>query len=378
MQPKVGLDELLVQSIPEIMRRWELRALEEVPSTHGHRSLILRNSLPQLIQSLGILLSRRGRTDVQIGLDAADLMRSSKEHGRSRANIPAYVLSQVIKEYVILREVIIQVLEQVVKHRRGIMSLADRELITSVIEEAIGVAATEFSLALSEVQDQFMLSIAHDLKSPMAAIKMGAEIISTDPRSEVSVPLADRMHAAVERMSEMLEELHDTSRLKSGHGLSIPLSECDLSGIVSDAVFDLRLVFGNCFDIRSGGPVVGSWNPQYLRRLVENLLNNAAKYRQPGSRVTITLSDRGQSALLQVQNLGEPISEADQLQLFNPMRRAKPAGVGHGWGLGLPFVKGIADAFGGTIRVESNQAQGTLFTVNLPLRNPASALPKAS
>lgn len=374
MSPRQTCADALQKHSQDIMSRWESRTLKEVSAAYGQTSLVLRNALPDLLNSLQILLSSEQRTPIQIGIDAANLLESSKEHGRGRADIPTYVLSQVILEYQILRQTVFQVLEE-----QCDLSVQDRELLTSAIEEAVNGAATEFSLVLRELQDQFMLSIAHDLKNPITATQTGAELILHAPRSAMTVPLAENMIKSMKKMSEMVESFHDRSRLQAGRGLVLPLSDCDIHAILHEVVEDLTLVHGNCFVLRSEGAIHGQWNAEYLRRLIENIVNNAVKYRAPGSLVTLTLQTREANAELTVHNRGESISLSDQAQLFTSERWKRSGRTPKGWGLGLSLAKGIVDALGGTIRVESHDSTGTTFTVILPQQSKASAPePKAA
>jgi len=324
-----------------------------------------------------ILLGQQDRTEIQIGIDAADLLKISKEHGRGRAGMPAYIMSQVITEYQILREVIFRFLEE-----HQCLTLLEREMMTSLIEDAVNVAATEFALVIRELQDQFMLSVAHDLKSPVSAVKVGAELIRSHADAQIAVPLADKMIVAMKRMTDMIEELHDKSRVAQGRALVLSRSECDLDAIIRDVASDMSLVFGDFFVVVSNGSLRGLWNPEYLRRLMENLVSNAAKFREPGTSVTLTLSHYEEDAVIEVHNLGEPISPSEQAGLFKLAGRvADPkilARSQKGWGLGLVLVKAVVDALDGSVGVESTPGKGTTFTVRLPVRmEPAQGARKA-
>ena len=244
--------DVLSQNIPEIMTRWENRAVEEVSATFGHPSLLLRDSLPNLLRSLAILVSKKDRTQVQVELDAAELLKSSKEHGRGRAEMPTYLMSQMIFEYQILRQILFQFLEE-----NSAFSVADREILTSSIEEAVNVAATEFALVIREIQDQFMLALAHDLKTPITATMAGADLIRRSPKSNATLPLAERMMQSMTRMTDMIEDVYDISRIEAGYKLTFPISDCDIEAILNDVVAEMKLVYGDYFVYGLGG--VDAW-----------------------------------------------------------------------------------------------------------------------
>ncbi len=359
--PSETLSDLLARMIPEVMNRWEGRAKETISATFGRTSLVLRNALPQFLGSIVILLSTHKRTALQIDIDAADVIASAKEHGRGRAGMIAYIMSQVITEYHLLRGIVFEVLEEV----QG-MSNDDRDIILAAFESATNTAATEFALALSEAQEQFLLSIAHDLRTPIAAAHAGADLILRSKRPEVSTVVAEKVKSQMQKMTEMIEGILDTSRIRAGEELKFPLEECDVEAIVRGVIGDLKLIYGDWFVLASEGPVLGIWNTEYLRRMIENLAVNAVKYRAPETPVTITLFQAQESATLEIHNLGNPISPENQGELFKPFRRIKTAEDRKGWGLGLALVKGIVDAFGGSVSVESTAEKGTTFTVTLP------------
>jgi signal transduction histidine kinase len=100
--------------------------------------------------------------------------------------------------------------------------------------------------------------------------------------------------------------------------------------------------------------------------MIENLAVNAVKYRAPETPVTITLCQAQESATLEVHNLGNPISPENQGELFKSFRRIKTVEDRKGWGLGLTLVKGIVDALGGSVALQSTKMSGTTFTVVLP------------
>ncbi len=356
-----AVSDLLSRLIPVIMDRWEGRAKSKIAATFGRTSLVIRNALPQLLGSIVTLLSSRDRAGLQVDIDAAEIIASAKEHGRGRAGMIAYVMSQVITEYQLLRQAVFEVLEE-----KQTISIADRDIILSAFESATNTAATEFALALSEAQEQFLLSIAHDLRTPITAARAGAELILRSKRPDVATVVAEKVINQTKKMTEMIEGILDTSRIRAGEDLRFPLEECDLEGIVRGVLSDLKLIYGDWFVLASEGPVLGAWNAEYLRRMIENLAVNAVKFRAPETPVTITVYQAQEIATIEVHNMGNPISTENQRELFKPFRRVKSTEDRKGWGLGLALVKGIVDSLGGSVSVESTAEKGTTFTVALP------------
>ena len=114
--------------------------------------------------------------------------------------------------------------------------------------------------------------------------------------------------------------------------------------------------------------LLGQWSHDGVQRILENLCNNALKYGAENAEVTVTLEELEEGALLSVNNKGPVISPEDQITLFEPHTRTSSAieSKKQGWGLGLTLVKGLTESHGGSVRVESNERQGTTFVVYLP------------
>jgi signal transduction histidine kinase len=115
--------------------------------------------------------------------------------------------------------------------------------------------------------------------------------------------------------------------------------------------------------------VTGCWNQSGIRRVLENLVNNAVKYGSHARPIRISLLKKSHHIQLRVHNEGPPIPEGEQSKLFHPFQRTVSAQAGpkKGWGLGLTLVKGIAEAHGGRVELKSDYNSGTTFSVLLPI-----------
>lgn len=118
-------------------------------------------------------------------------------------------------------------------------------------------------------------------------------------------------------------------------------------------------------------PVRGVWCRKSMRRALENLVNNAAKYGD-GDAVDIIAAGRHGHLHLSVHNFGAPIPTEQQSRIFEYFTRDVAAAASIGWGLGLPFVKRVAESHGGAVKVESSQTAGTTFLIEIPVDSQAS------
>lgn len=221
-----------------------------------------------------------------------------------------------------------------------------------------------------ELRERFVAILAHDLRGPLSAAKMNAELLVLYPEQlDQRRELAVKIDRNIERTDRMIRDLLDANRVRAGEKLPLRIDECNLAG-VSQQVFDeLVATFGERFSLMTEDRVVGFWSCEELRRALWNLGSNAVKYGATDTTITIRVRRSAQGALVSVHNWGPPISADEQMDLFRPFSRTQAAQEGgqKGWGLGLTLVHGCADAHGGHVVVESTKETGTTFTIELPL-----------
>jgi signal transduction histidine kinase len=221
-----------------------------------------------------------------------------------------------------------------------------------------------------ELRERFVSTLAHDLRTPLTATKMSAQLLIRHVDDPVRLQkLAGRIADNIDRADQMILDLLDASRIKAGQKLSLEVERCDLNEVARQTLEELSSIHGDRFVLQAPSSLEGFWSCSGVRRILENLCSNGVKYGAPHHPVTVSLEREEGQVQLQVHNEGAPIPESELPNLFEPFRRSSAARASQqrGWGLGLTLVKGIAEAHGGTVSVRSSQAQGTVFTVTLPL-----------
>jgi signal transduction histidine kinase len=356
--------ELLKLRSEKIMKNWEARANAEVLPAFQLESLALRDSLPELLNQIVDALSTTiDRTEARKRWDRKESLRIGQKHGRERAISHTYTMDQMIFEYRILREVICDVMEE-----DQVLLPVSREVIVCAIEQAVNDAATQFSETLKMVQERIASSLTHDLRGPITAAKLCAELIVRRPEDgKLVLSTATKISKSMERLDFMISELLDASMIRSGQTLTLKIEECNLFAILKDCADELNLIYHDRFIVEATPNVIGFWSKGALHRIIDNLATNAVKYGSPDSPITITLQQDQSKVVITVHNEGSPISKEDQSILFKEFRRAKSAETQTGWGLGLTVVKGLTEAHQGRVRVESTEEKGTSFIVELPV-----------
>lgn len=365
---RVATAELLNKNKEEIMNLWFDRTMKEIKASSFQKNLALRNSLPDFLSHLASTLSQTiDRSDARKKADKEKSSALGKKHGKERARSIHYTIDQLIFEYHILRQVIFDVIEKVTP-----LDPVDREVIISSIEQAVNDAATEFSDTLRDIQEKLSHTLAHDLRGPLTTIKTSAQLILRRPDDvDGNIAKSGRICNSVDRLDKMIRDLLDASRLRAGEELLFEFEECDLDWIIRQVGDEVNFTSNDKVVIQSRGQCLGNWNPDALRRIVENLISNAIKYGSEKTKISVTLEQDDKSARLTVHNEGKPIPEEEMVILFQQYKRLRSQeSLKTGWGIGLTVVEGLVDAHHGSIKVDSAEGKGTSFIISLP-KNPS-------
>ncbi len=239
----------------------------------------------------------------------------------------------------------------------------EREALTREVVETSALRRSD------EIKTAVLRSVSHDLRSPLTAIVAAGEALSSPSlEAQDRVELADTIAHESRRLARLVDQLIDLARLEAG--AAEPREDwTSLDEVIRAAVEDTgappdRVRLAIAPDL----PLIRADAGQ-LRRAVANLLENALRYGN-GHPVSVRARVSGGRILMRVVDQGPGIPLAEHERIFTPFYRA-PGAAGQGSGLGLAIVRGLVQANGGQVRVESLPGQGTSFVIELPL--PASA-----
>ena len=217
-----------------------------------------------------------------------------------------------------------------------------------------------------ELKTVLLRSISHDLQTPLTSIiaggsALGSATLTTEERAELSEAIVGEG----ERLSRLVENLLDMSRLEAGKAAPHP-EPVDLTEVLNAAREGLADPGSVRLDAERELPMVDADAAQ-LERAFANLLENAARYGngQPVSVQTETADGR---IVIRIVDRGPGIPESEWGRIFEPFQRgaADADAGGTGSGLGLAIAKGFVEVNGGEVAVESRIGQGTSFSVTLP------------
>lgn len=343
----------------EIIQEWLERTRTSVKGTSALAPPILVNTIPPFYDSLVQAVAADSASDI-----AAVSTTLPSEHGGERARMTNYDPEALINEYQILRAAIFASLE---RHDVAI-SLRERAVLNTSIDNAMRESVTAFSLAVTALREQFLAALTHDLRTPLHAARMAAELIMLNDNPARMKELAGTVTRNLQCMGDMIGTLLDTMVFHHGQRLQLELTEFDIAEVAKEVCQQL-LSHGTNRYVITGGPIHGWWDRNAIKRVIENLVGNAIKYGSDAHPVRIQMTVTHGEMMLSVHNEGVPIPVEEQETVFQPFRRARIAKETgkKGWGIGLPYVRAVAESHGGSIVIESAADVGTTFTLSMPL-----------
>lgn len=254
----------------------------------------------------------------------------------------------------------------------------ERVLYTTISEVTdVGrVAVMQDITALKQIdrmRSQLLGTAAHDLKNPLNAIRLGADLLNDAPLSDQQRKALNMMQRATDSMTNLITGLLETIRVESTAQLS--LEPCQVNDLVRRAIEDLRpLADAKEHQISYQPPeeallIMG--DPSRLNSVMTNLLSNAIKFTQQGGHIEVKLNWDEDSVLVEVSDDGPGIAEDELPHVFDHFFRGRvtvddPENPIEGTGLGLALAKTVIEQHGGRIWVRSQEGEGASFFFSLP------------
>jgi signal transduction histidine kinase len=219
----------------------------------------------------------------------------------------------------------------------------------------------------SELREQFIAVLGHDLRNPLAAISLGAELLLRTPLNDRATRMVNTIRASVTRMSALIGDVMDFTRGRLGGGLTLDRTADEpLEPVLRHVIAELGAGFPDRIieaEIAINHPVV--CDRTRIAQLLSNLLGNALAYGAPKLPIEVRAVTDGQSFELSVANGGDPIPSAALEKLFQPFTRGAVRPNQQGLGLGLFIASEVARSHSGTLGVTSSPEE-TRFTFRMP------------
>lgn len=225
---------------------------------------------------------------------------------------------------------------------------------------------------VEHLRTELLSTMSHELRTPLTLIRTSIGLLlDSDPDAEMQQRLLRNIKQSTDRMHALVTDLLDLARLRGNH-FDLQWRSVDLNALAASAASLMRPLLDEKQQVVTisvpDSPVSVPGDYRRLERVLLNLLSNANKFADPGAAMSITIRSTGAEAIITVQDTGPGIPVGDMPHLFDQFFTARTSSSSHniGAGLGLPIAKGIMEAHGGRIWVESRVGVGTTVFLALP------------
>jgi signal transduction histidine kinase len=220
------------------------------------------------------------------------------------------------------------------------------------------------------LREQFIAVLGHDLRTPLSAIRMSADLLESKLGDRRERGLAGAIRKSSQRMGSLIEDVLDFARGRLGGGIPVRRSVVDdLQSVFDSVVAEIQasepdILIHQNMEIPSGIYC----DPTRIGQLLSNLLGNAVRHGAREHPIEVAAKLDGNEFVLSVANQGTCIPEALMPLLFQPFKRSEGGQRGEGLGLGLYIASQILEGHKGTLSASSSPDQGTCFVARFPAR----------
>jgi signal transduction histidine kinase len=369
------LSAFIKTNIEQIAADWERFAATLLPNEEFSAS-ILRDGIVDMLNEITSDMERVQSAEQQQGKSEGDLRPTAHIEDAAERHAIARVkmgLSsrQLISEFRALRATVIR-LWQSETTEIDRESLLDLTRFNEAVDQALSEAAVKYSEEIERSRELFLGILGHDLRNPLAAISGWSELQMRAKTPERYSEFARQIFICSGRMSHMITDLIELTRVRLGAGIIVNRAFADLYEICTNVILEMEAIYPDReFHMLGDDAVPGQWDAARMSQVVSNLLGNAIQHGAGTSAVTLSLKQAGHIVELAVHNHGIPIPVDAITNLFDCLFQGRPTEMTDedqytSLGLGLYIAREIVMAHGGTIHVSSSGETGTTFTACLP------------
>ena len=389
------IGEALLAKSEIIVESWvaSIRQDLDIESARGMAYKSVKNSIPLVLEALATLFTASTADD-----DPQKLDDNSLEHGFVRAE-QGYDVAEIVKEYSLLREVILTELEPDLISGSGLEIVRRIKLVDSIIDRVISLSLRSFIQArlgeIEQLHGQLILTnqeltrlvsaqkddlshLAHELKSPLNSIMGFSSLLlqqqqkmSQEQNSSLNLQLTEKVISNSKQLLRLINDTLEISRYEAGK-MQLNLELTNIQPLITTVVEafepsvqqkELEII------VDCDRPLEVQTDPLKLRQIITNLVSNAIRYTESGSINVVCKTNQNKQWLLIVTDTGIGISPEVHGQIFEPYFRAtaKNSESANSTGLGLAIVDRLVKLLQGQIKVSSELGKGSAFTVTFPI-----------
>ncbi len=373
--------DFILENIEPILQEWEDFARSLSPGDDMSdlalrddaesilRSVVLDMQTPQSVAEQQSKSKGQGGAGGEVSERLDDM---SARHGTSRF-VSGSNIDEVVSEYRALRASVLRLWAESSQAPQSNPDVEDRMRFQEAIDQSLAHVVMSYSRRVDQSRKIFLAILAHDLRSPLAAIKIMAQVIKgryrDDPQSAEEL---GSIEESADMCAALIQDLMDFASPALGGKLSIKASLVDLRGLALGVLDEMRASHaGGDVTFNCRGDVKCMCDGPRMRQVLSNLLGNALTYGARGEDVELSMSSDRNEVVFSVRNQGPPIPPELLPRVFNPLVRDPSDDASNrrragGLGLGLFIAREIVTAHDGVIEVASTAETGTVFSVRIP------------
>lgn len=304
-------------------------------------------------------------------VESEELDGASDAHAVDRLSL-GFDMLEMMSEYRALRAGVIQLWRES-GHQPHTEDVDDLTRFNESIDQSLSKSVASYTTRVDQARDMFLAILSHDLRNPLSAITMSAEVLPliSHDRAEV-VECAATITQSADVMQRMINDLLDYTRTRLGAGMPVKPVLMDLAVLGGDLVKECRVSHPeHRIELLTYGDLHGKWDHDRIRQAISNLLGNAVQHGLAEIPITLSLRGEATGVVIEVHNGGIPIPEEELSLIFDPLVRGSTAESPQtertsSIGMGLYIAREVARSHHGRIEVTSTADDGTSFTIHLP------------
>lgn len=355
---------IIEQNKLNILNNWVKQVREELTAPRETIDPVLRDHLPLLLDDIISIMRRFENFNVTSEkMNFEGMLDNSIGHGRHRSSSSGYDVEQVLREYIILHKILTELLRS-----KGVFTTEVADLLKYIIENSMLYATVSFQNSLREVRQKLMSVLVHDVRNPVSAAYLAVSMIDQEDEPERFGRIKSMLKNSIRRSLDLIEGFLESVMVGAGEGITLHFEEGDLLEYLKSVHGEASAIYSNQinFDCPEE-PIKGVFDIAMIRRVLENIVNNAVKYGERGSPINIKVENLAETVEISIHNNGNPIPDKEQKEIFKFLNTSNGTGPKKlkSWGMGLTLVNAVAEAHGGYLDLKSSKEDGTTFKLVL-------------
>lgn len=375
MESHKRLPEFIADNVESIVGEWEDFARTLTPTSTDMTPLALRDHIHEILQfiveDMRSTQTPKEETIKSRGLKGRSPAITAAETHAALRLTSGFNIGQMTSEYRALRASVIKLWR-----RKNLFTdevdFADLTRFNESIDQVLTESVSYYTAEVFYAKDLFVGILGHDLRSPVQAIMLSAELmlhlVTLNERQKM---LTKNIFDGSKRISALIDNLVDVTRARFGAGLPIIRGPMDMGFVGHQIVDEVRVVHpSRTIVLTVSENLRGEWDKARVGQVFSNLIGNAIQYGFKDVPIEVTIQDNEESVTVIVHNNGVPIAPDKMVTIFDPLTRARPDEkkdpVSMNLGLGLFITHEVVIAHGGAIQVTSSEEKGTTFSARFP------------